>query len=34
MLKHQAKFIFTDEDLCGVSCVDITVGGDHGKWHA
>ena len=31
MLKHQAKFIFTEEDLCGVSGVDITVGGDHGK---
>jgi hypothetical protein len=24
-------YLFTHEDLCGVSGVDITVGGDHGK---
>ncbi len=31
MLWHQARYLFTREDLCGVSGVDITVGGDHGK---
>jgi hypothetical protein len=28
MLRHQVHYIFTCEDLCGISGVDITVGGD------
>jgi hypothetical protein len=31
MLRHHARFIFSHDDLCDVSGVDITVGGDHGK---
>jgi hypothetical protein len=31
MLWHHAHFIFSHEDLCDVSSVDITVGRDHGK---
>jgi hypothetical protein len=31
MLQHYAKFIFSRELLNGVSGIDITIGGDHGK---
>jgi hypothetical protein len=31
MLRYQARYLFTREDLCGVSGVDITVSEDHRK---
>jgi hypothetical protein len=31
MLKHHSWYLFTCQDLCGVSGVDITLVEDHGE---
>lgn len=31
MLKHHARYIFSDDDRIDAPSVDITVGGNHGK---
>lgn len=31
MLQHYEEFIFSRESIAGVSGIDITIGGDHGK---